>query len=63
MVWSLMAEELYLLQKALGISAAEDSNDWFKSYLSNRNHYVSINGYDSVLHADLNHLIKHFTKI
>ena len=23
------------------------SNDWFKSYLSNRNHYVSINGYNS----------------
>ena len=23
------------------------SNDWFKSYLSNRNHYVSINGYES----------------
>ena len=21
------------------------SNDWFKSYLSNRSHYVSINGY------------------
>ena len=21
------------------------SNNWFKSYLSNRNHYVSINGY------------------
>ena len=25
------------------------SNDWFKSYLSNRNHYVSINGFDSGL--------------
>ena len=24
------------------------SNDWFKSYLSNRNQYVSINGFDSV---------------
>ena len=23
------------------------SNDWFKSYLSNRNQYVSINGYES----------------
>ena len=23
------------------------SNDWFKSYLSNRNKYVSINGYQS----------------
>ena len=23
------------------------SNDWFKSYLSNRNQYVSINGFDS----------------
>ena len=29
------------------------SNDWFKSYLSNRNHYVSINGYESGL-ATLN---------
>ena len=27
------------------------SNDWFKSYLSNRNQYVSINGYDSGLGA------------
>ena len=27
------------------------SNDWFKSYLSNRNHYVSVNGYDSCLVA------------
>ena len=26
-------------------------NDWFKSYLSNRNHYVSINGYESGLAA------------
>ena len=25
------------------------SNDWFKSYLSNCNHYVSINGFDSGL--------------
>ena len=25
------------------------SNDWFKSYLSNRNQYVSINGFDSSL--------------
>ena len=24
-------------------------NDWFKSYLSNRNQYVSINGFDSGL--------------
>ena len=23
------------------------SNDWFKSYLSNRNQYISINGYES----------------
>ena len=27
------------------------SNDWFKSYLSNRSQYVSINGYDSSLAA------------
>ena len=27
------------------------SNDWFKSYLSNRHQYVSINGYESVLAA------------
>ena len=27
------------------------SNDWFKSYLSNRNQYVSVNGYESGLAA------------
>ena len=27
------------------------SNDWFKFYLSNRNHYISINGYESALAA------------
>ena len=27
------------------------SNDWFKSYLSNRNQYVTINGFDSGLTA------------
>ena len=27
------------------------SNDWFKTYLSNRNQYVSINGYESGLAA------------
>ena len=27
------------------------SNDWFKSYLSNHNEYVSINGYESGLVA------------
>ena len=27
------------------------SNDWFKSYLSNRSQYVSINGYESGLVA------------
>ena len=25
------------------------SNNWFKSYLSNRNQFASINGYDSKL--------------
>ena len=25
------------------------SNDWFKSYLANRNQYISINGYESGL--------------
>ena len=27
------------------------SNNWFKSYLSNHNQYVSINGYESALAA------------
>ena len=27
------------------------SNDWFKSYLSNRSQYISINGYESGLAA------------
>ena len=27
------------------------SNDWFKPYLTNRNQYVSINGYESGLAA------------
>ena len=27
------------------------SNDWFKSYLSSSNQYISINGYDSSLAA------------
>ena len=30
------------------------SNDWFKSYLSNRSQYVSINGYESNLLAAIN---------
>ena len=40
------------------------SNDWFKSYLSNQNQYVSINGFDSGPAAinDLNHTIK-FCKV
>ena len=40
-----------LLAKVNHYGICEVSNDWFKSYLSNRNQYVSINGYESGLAA------------
>ena len=40
-----------LLAKLNHYRIREVSNDWFKSYLSNRSQYVSINGYDSGLAA------------
>ena len=38
-----------LLAKLSHYGTCGVSNDWFKSYLSNRSQYVSINGYDSAL--------------
>ena len=38
-----------LLAKLNHNGIPEVSNDWFKSYLSNRNQYVSIYGFDSRL--------------
>ena len=40
-----------LLTKLNHYGIREVSNDWFKSYLSNCNQYVSINGYESGLAA------------
>ena len=40
-----------LLEKLNHYAIRGVSNDWFKSYLSNRNQYVSINGYKSGLAA------------
>ena len=40
-----------LLAKLYHYEIRGDSNDWFKSYLSNCNQYVSINGYESGLAA------------
>ena len=38
-----------LLAKLNHYGICRVSNDWFKSYLSNHNHYVSINDFDSGL--------------
>ena len=38
-----------LLAKLNHFGIRKVSNDWFKSYLSNRNQYVSINGFNSGL--------------
>ena len=38
-----------LLAKLNHYGICQVSNDWFKSYLSSRHQYVSINGYESVL--------------
>ena len=40
-----------LLAKRKHYAICGVSNDWFKSYLPNHNHYVSINGYESGLAA------------
>ena len=40
-----------LLAKSNHYGIRRVSNDWFKSYLSNRSQYVSINGYESSLAA------------
>ena len=40
-------DHLILLAKLNHYGIRGVANDWFKSYLSNRNQYVSINGYDS----------------
>ena len=44
-------DHLILLAKLNHYGIHGVSNDWFKSYLSNRSQYVSINGYDSGLTA------------
>ena len=41
------ADHQILLAKLSHYGIRGVSNDWFKSYLSNRSQYVSINGYDS----------------
>ena len=42
-------DHLILLAKLNDYGICGVSNDWIKSYLSNRNQFVSINGYDSGL--------------
>ena len=44
-------DHLMLLAKLNHYGICGVSDDWFKSCLSNRNHYVSINGYESGLAA------------
>ena len=46
-----MIEKKTLLTKLNHYGICGVSNDWFKSYLSNRHEYVSINGYESGLAA------------
>ena len=52
-LWTYKKLILYqiLLAKLNHYGIRRVSNDWFKSYLSNRSQYVSINGYDSGLAA------------
>ena len=45
------ADHQILLAKLNHYGICGDSNDWFKSYLSNRNQHVSMNGYESGLAA------------
>ena len=45
------ADHQVLLAKLNHYGICGVSNDWFKSYLSHCNQYVSINGYDSALAA------------
>ena len=45
------ADHQILLAKLSHYGIRGVSNDWFKSYLSNRSQYVSINGYDSGLNV------------
>ena len=44
-------DHMILLAKLNHYGICGVSNDWFKSYLSNHNQYVSINGYESGLAA------------
>ena len=42
------------LSPLLGLSAAQDGCDWFKSYLSDRSQFVHVND-DSSMHAIVGH--------